>query len=532
MNNRSEAKRLDVLRNLDILDTAPETDLDELTRLASLICQTPIALISLVDDHRQWFKSKQGLNVAETPREISFCTHAIQNDQVFLIKDAARDARFSDNPLVKGEPHIRFYAGAPLVYEDGVHLGTLCVIDRQPRLLESHQLEALRTLAKQVVNQIRSRQLRTSLEHLSARLKNVLDSQPAGIIVEDAERRVLLVNESMPRILKLSPTETIQPGESHESWCEKVRTRMAQPADFERETLAIFRAGGKVLNQQFQTQDERWLERDYLPLSFNNMTDSHLWVYRDITERKRDEALIEYQRAQMLESQRLSSLGEMASGLAHEINNPMTVIYGRAAHLQEMAEEKKVTPEQTSRYLEEILEVCQRVMRIVRGLRSFARSGEADPMEPAALTSIIGDTLEFCRVKIRESGVELRVAEIDPDLQLECRPVQVSQIVLNLINNAFDAVRSRDKRWIEVDAVTTSDEVLISVTDSGDGIPVDVREKLFRPFFTTKDSHQGTGLGLAISRRIAEDHDGSIYLDENSPHTRFVLRLPLRAKKS
>lgn len=173
--------------------------------------------------------------------------------------------------------------------------------------------------------------------------------------------------------------------------------------------------------------------------------------------------------------------------------------------------------------------MCLRVMKIIRGLRSFARSGEADPMEMTSLLAIIEDTLEFCRLKIRENGIDLRVSAIDQSLQLKCRPVQISQILLNLVNNAFDAVRGSKERWIEVDAVDTPDEILISVTDSGSGIPVDVRERLFRPFFTTKDSHQGTGLGLAISRRIAEDHGGDISLDENSPHTRFVLRLPLSA---
>ena len=128
-----EAGRLEALRQYHLLDTPPDQALDDLTALAAQICEAPISLISLVDDHREWFKSKVGWSIGETPRELSFCAHVITQPDLFIVPDAAEDERFADNPFVTGDPHIRFYAGAPLVAPQGEALGTLCVIDRVPR---------------------------------------------------------------------------------------------------------------------------------------------------------------------------------------------------------------------------------------------------------------------------------------------------------------------------------------------------------------------------------------------------------------
>src|SRR5208337_1330068 len=135
----SEAARVAALNRYAILDSEPEQSFDDLVILAAHICKVPMAMLSLVDDHRQWFKSKFGVQVRETPRDTSICAHAIQQSDLFVVPDTLQDPRFRNNPLVGGEPYIRFYAGAPLINEDGYALGTLCVVDREPRVLDTDQ---------------------------------------------------------------------------------------------------------------------------------------------------------------------------------------------------------------------------------------------------------------------------------------------------------------------------------------------------------------------------------------------------------
>lgn len=154
---KNEVRRLKVLWQYDVLDTVPEAVFDELTSLAALICDAPIALITLIDENRQWFKSKVGVNLNETPRDISFCAHAIVKQDLMIVPNATKDKRFKNNPLVVGAPKIRFYAGMPLITPDGHALGTLCVVDLKPRKLTDAQKSALIVLTRHVMTQLEIR---------------------------------------------------------------------------------------------------------------------------------------------------------------------------------------------------------------------------------------------------------------------------------------------------------------------------------------------------------------------------------------
>ena len=189
---KNEEGRIATLEKYAILDTDPEAAFDDLTLLASFVCKTPIALITLIDENRQWVKSRVGLSITETSRDVAFCSSAILQHEVFVVPDALQDERFRDNPLVVSEPHIRFYAGAPLVTEDGFALGALCVIDQKPRELAPEERDALKALSRLVLAQLEFRRNLVLLkEALSDRTKGEHERQLEIVKLQGTLMRVL-----------------------------------------------------------------------------------------------------------------------------------------------------------------------------------------------------------------------------------------------------------------------------------------------------------------------------------------------------
>lgn len=205
----NEADRVAALHVAEVLDTPPEEDFDGIARLAAAICKAPIARVSLVDSKRQWFKACIGDDTKETPRDISFCGHAILEPDLFIVEDALADERFFDNPLVVGDDNVRFYAGAPLITKDGLALGSLCVVDHVPRKLDPAQKEALRTLGLQVAGQLDLRRRAVELRESERRFRTLTNSAPVGIFESDGEGTFDFVNQALSDLVGVQPADLL-----------------------------------------------------------------------------------------------------------------------------------------------------------------------------------------------------------------------------------------------------------------------------------------------------------------------------------
>ncbi len=233
---------------------------------------------------------------------------------------------------------------------------------------------------------------------------------------------------------------------------------------------------------------------------------------------------LDQERARSVNGAKLMALGEMAGGIAHEINNPLTIIQQNAQLLSEMLEEKMDFTAIQKR-TKKIIETTERIAKIIRGLRTFSRSGDNDPFDTVTMAQLIEQTLGMCREKFKVQDIMLTVDNPAPSTTVECRQVQIIQVLLNLLNNSYDAIEKNAERWVKIEVADFVDHVELALTDSGCGIPVAVQEKIFQPFFTTKEVGRGTGLGLSISRGIIESHQGQFWIDKQSKNTRFVISL-------
>lgn len=254
---------------------------------------------------------------------------------------------------------------------------------------------------------------------------------------------------------------------------------------------------------------------------------------RDLTVSLKDRVELRTQQlfeaeAKLVNAAKMSALGEMAGGIAHEINTPLGVITLISSQLQELLQEEPLEREFIMKLLGNIEKTARKIGEIVQGLRSFSRDSSKDNFEARSLREIFENTLSLCREKFKNAGVNFIQEPCSELLMIDCRSTQISQVILNLLNNSCDAIEKQSERWVKLSAQSNETSVKIKVVDSGSGIPKETADKLFQPFFTTKGIGKGTGLGLSISKGLVESHGGSISVDTESMNTCFIVELPLK----
>lgn len=526
-----EEYRLRVLTSYRILDSPVEADFEGITQAASLACAAPIAAVSFADRNRIWFKSVVGFNAREISRGGSLCDLVTTEKGPLCVPDTQADARTRARVAGPEQSEIRAYFGIPLVTAEGVTLGSLCVCDVVARDLSDAQRRVLDILASQVMRLLELRRSNSELEAASSRLKSLIDNIGGAVMAEDAQRQVLFANESFRRLLDFDFPENQIVGMHSLGLQMAMSERFPNSESFLAKTQYMISQRRPVLHEVLESKGGRVFERDYLPIFSEKNYEGHIWVYRDVSERVGTEKTLERQRLQMVTAAKMSALGVMASGIAHEINNPLTIIRGNVQVLLKSAEAGQLDLAQMRTAAERIHKTTGRIAKIVASLRTISRDGDNDAFITAQLKTIVEDTLELCQTRFKHNGIELRLTGFDAGMSLECRPVQISQVLLNLLSNAFDAVKDLQERWVSLGVEESDTHYVMRVTDSGHGIPREVRDKLMQPFFTTKPVGQGTGLGLSLARTMMESHHGTLSLDAANPHTCFVIRLPKRQTK-
>jgi C4-dicarboxylate-specific signal transduction histidine kinase len=243
----------------------------------------------------------------------------------------------------------------------------------------------------------------------------------------------------------------------------------------------------------------------------------------DVTEKRENEI-------KLIQASKMSTLGEMSSGIAHEINNPLAIISGKIYKTKMLLSEQGFDVQEIIKNLENIEKTNQRIVKIIQGLRSFSRDDSADPFESRTVRSLVEETLTFCTSRFNGQNIIIDWEDISPEIQIECRPSQIQQVLLNLLNNSYDAILNQTDKWIRIKVTQEGSFIRLIITDSGPGISPHVREKIFEPFFTTKPTGQGTGLGMSISHGIIKAHKGDLMIDEKNNNTCFKLTLPKSQK--
>ena len=572
ISTEDEQARVAALSRYGVLDTPAEPEFDRITALAARLFRVPTVAIVLVDKERTWSKSRYGMALPAMPRALSFCDLAIGGQEVLVVPDASTDARFKANPLVTREPGLRFYAGAPICTADGHTLGCLELVDYRTRELSSAEREMLANLAAVVMDELELRATvgRIRRDAMIARgserddsgggdaADSGSDSGAGGsasahlpAFREVADLRLGFITHQLPAII----------------WTTDRENHLTSAIGAGLDVLGIDaeRAVGRGLRRVLATDDPRdpLVEAHVRALAGDGGSLDwtahgrvwHCWleplrdpggsvvgvigIALDITERARLEKAVRDRDAHVVQSDRLASLGTLAAGVAHEINNPLTYVITNVGYVSErlaaLADKLSIDDgkplggrlDEIREALAEAEEGAQRVRQIVRDLRSYSR-GDEDHDKTVDVWRVLEWSVNMTMNEIRHRARLVKDLGAIPGVR--GTETRLGQVFVNLLVNATQAIAagSRSDNEIRISTMTDDDgRAVICVSDTGPGIAPDVLDHIFEPFFTTKPTGVGLGLGLFVCHGIIKGMGGTLTA-ESPPGAgaTFVVTLP------
>ena len=586
---QDEDERLAALRAYEILDTPAEQQFDDLTELAADICEAPIALISLVDEDRQWFKSHYGLDERETGRDIAFCAHAILQPETFVVEDALADIRFADNPLVTVDPKIRFYAGAPLVNPDGHTLGTLCVIDREPRKLSNAHERALRILSRHVMVQLELRrrnreaqalhqqnaELQSQLRMLekSATEVNEAPAPGTGVPVEPSDRArlallslledqkliekqlrisetryrhlfeqnpapMLIYERGSLRLLAVNEAFSRHYGYRQDEAIDLLLTDLYPNDERERirhlaETLQGYADVGEWHHLKKDGSRITIVARSH-DLEFDGRR-ARVAVVTDISERKRIEQEVQQLNRELeervkLRTQQLEAankeLETFTYTVSHDLKAPLRGIDGYSRLL--LDEHAGQLDEEGRKFLANIRFGAEQMNQLIEDLLAYSR------MERRHMNHTTLDLADLVKAVVQERAPELAERGVAVDLDVgsivvKADPEGLRLALRNLIDNALKFSRDSAKPSVRISANQTREGIDLAVSDNGIGFDMRFVDRIFEIFqrLQRSEEYPGTGIGLAIVRKAMQRMGGGVRAESQPGQgATFVLELP------
>lgn len=531
-----ELARLAALRELAVLDTPAEQMFDEIVELAASLWHTPMALVSLVDESRQWFKARVGLAVRETSREVAFCAHAILRPrEVLIVSDTRLDPRFQDNPLVTGDPWLRFYAGAPILTRDGYAMGTVCVLDRQPREPSLEQVQVLARLAQHAATLLEYRRTawhrQSSTRSLMAAVaETLIAGEPCAVIGRDG----VVVHASIGfAALWGVPPFALEGGTLDE--------RLPTQDGYEFGPHLAAAQAGAVLRHQHTLASgvgpPRYLRMVYAPVidderavvgAVLRVSDLGEVVRELVREREDARGSIEQQRHTIERlAERNAALQRFVRMVAHDVREPINTICNFAQLLQRRHTE--AFDESAAKYLTFVHEGGARIRTMLEDLLALVRLDGA-PLRPIelGLGELVRAAIADLSALIERTGAQVSLGEL-PIVRADATLIRV--VMQNLLGNALKFHRPGEAPQVSVTGGRDERGWYVAVADQGIGIAREHLPQLFVEFrrLHSRREYEGTGLGLAICQRIAELHGGQISVRSvEGEGSVFTLAVPAR----